>query len=291
MRFFQDPHHKAVGLMFAASVLWSSGGILIKLIPWNAAFISGMRSLIAAAAMFIFMRVSGGKIRFNRYSVSTALFMTCMMFSFVVSNKLTTAANAIVLEYTSPILILVFSAMFLKQKFMRQDVVAVAAVFLGISLSFFDHITPGHLLGNCVALLSGVFCAAMYVICGEADMESRVSGILLSQLLTAVIGVPFAIIDPPKVTLTAVLSLAALGVFQIGISYIFYAMAMRDCPPLACSLIGAAEPLLNPVWVFLFNGEAPGAFALVGGAVVILAVTGWCVWRDRFLAAHSSQQT
>ncbi|WBY63889.1 DMT family transporter [Thermocaproicibacter melissae] len=286
MHFFQDPHHKTVGLMLAASVLWSTGGILIKLIPWNAAFISGMRSLIAGIALFVFIRISGRKIRFNRYSVSTAVFMTGMMFAFVVSNKLTTAANAIVLEYTSPILILVFSAVFLKQKFMRQDITAVAAVFLGISLSFFDHISPGNLAGNCVALLSGVFCAAMYVICGEADMESRVSGIFLSQLLTAAIGIPFAAFDPPKVTLTAVLSLIALGVFQIGISYIFYAMALRDCPPLACSLIGAAEPLLNPLWVFVFNGEAPGVFPLVGGGVVILSVTGWCVWRDRFLAAQ-----
>jgi drug/metabolite transporter (DMT)-like permease len=220
MHFFQDPHHKAVGLMLAASVLWSTGGIR---------FLGGIFEAEIHAARY-HCRCRG----IPRH------------FSFT----------------------------------------AVAAVFLGISLSFFDHISPGHLAGNCVALLSGVFCAAMYVICGEADMESRVSGIFLSQLLTAAIGIPFAAFDPPKVTLTAVLSLIALGVFQIGISYIFYAMALRDCPPLACSLIGAAEPLLNPLWVFVFNGEAPGVFPLVGGGVVILSVTGWCVWRDRFLAAQ-----
>lgn len=285
-----DPHRRAEILMLAAAVLWSTGGVLIKLIPWNAAVISGARSAIAAVVMFFFMRATGSKIRFNRYSVWAALMMTGLMFSFVVSNKLTTAANAIVLEYTSPVLILAFSAVFLKQKFHRQDLAAVILVFLGISLFFFDRLTPGHLAGNLVALLSGVFCAGTYILGGQADTDSRMSGILFSHVLTAAIGLPFAAFDPPKVTATAVLSLLALGVFQIGVSYVLYAMALRDCPPLACSLLGAAEPLLNPVWVFLFDGEAPGAFAIAGGVVVILTVTGWCVWRDRFVAAYRTKQ-
>ena len=281
-----NPHRRAELTMLAAAVLWSTGGVLIKLIPWNAVVISGARSALAAAVFFFYMRATGVKIRFNRYSVSSGLLLTGLMFSFVIANKLTTAANAIVLEYTSPVLILVFSAVFLKQKFHRADLAAVVLVFGGISLFFFDRLTPGHLAGNCVALLSGVFCAGSYVLCGEADTESRLSGIFFSHVLTAAIGLPFAAVFHPLFTVAAVLSVLALGTLQIGVSYILYALALRECPPLACSLIGAVEPLLNPVWVFLYDGEAPGTFALAGGAVVLVAVTGWCVWRDHFLASH-----
>ncbi len=113
------------------------------------------------------------------------------------------------------------------------------------------------------------------------------SGILIGHLFTAIIGVPMIFVFPTPVTSTAVLSILALGIVQLGIPYVFYGLAVKTCPPLACSLIGAIEPLLNPVWVFLFSGEAPGVYALFGGAIVIFAVTGWCVWRDKFVASHS----
>lgn len=281
-----NPHRRAELTMLGAAVLWSTGGVLIKSIPWNAIVISGTRSALAAVMMFFYIRAAGVKIRFNRYSVSSGLLLTGLMFSFVISNKLTTAANAIVLEYTSPVIILVFSAVFLKQKFHAADWIAVVMVFSGISLSFFDRLSPTHLAGNCVALLSGVFCAGGYILGGQADNDSRMSGIFFSHVLTAAIGMPFAAVFPPQFTTVSVLCVLALGVFQIGVSYILYAIALRDCPPLACSLLGAIEPLLNPVWVFLFDGEAPGSFAIVGGALVLVSVTGWCVWRDHFLAAH-----
>lgn len=281
------PRRQSELMMIAAAMLWSTAGILIKLIPWNALVISGSRSLLAVVVMIVYMRATGAKIKLNRYSVSSGIFMGGLMFSFVVSNKLTTAANAIVLQYTAPAFILILSAVFLKQKFRVADLVAVVTTILGISLFFFDRLSAGHLLGNCVSVFSGVLCAVNYVICGQADTESRLSGILFSHMITAAVGMPFIFIYPPAFTAVSVLSVLALGIFQIGVSYIFYALAMRNCPPLACSLIGAIEPLLNPFWVFLFNGESPGSFALLGGAIVLISVTGWCVWRDHFVAAHS----
>lgn len=278
---------KSEGMMVAAALLWSTGGVLIKLIPWNAMVIGGARSLLAAGVLLIYIRLSGAKIRFNRYSVSSGICMAGLLFSFVVANKLTTAANAIVIQYTSPAFILIFSALFFRQKFRRADVAAVVFTIFGISLFFFDRLTPGHLLGNCVAVLSGILCALDYIICGRADTDSRLSGILFSHVAAAAAGLAFVPAFPPVMTPAAVWSVLALGIFQIGVSYIFYALALRGCPPLACSLIGAVEPLLNPVWVFLYNGESPGKFALLGGAVVLVSVTGWCVWRDRFVAAHS----
>lgn len=284
---FFTSRRKSELMAVAAALLWSTGGVLIKLIPWNALVISGARSLLAVGVMLIYIRASGSKIRFNRYSVMSGICMAGLLLSFVVSNKLTTAANAIVLQYTSPAFILIFSALFLKQKFHAADFGVVIATIFGISLFFIDRLTPGHLLGNCVAVFAGVLCAANYIICGQADTDSRLSGILFSHIAAAAVGLSAAFVYPPEMTPVAVWSILALGIFQIGVSYIFYALAFRDCPPLACSLIGAIEPLLNPVWVFLYNGEAPGSFALLGGVIVLVSVTGWCIWRDHFVAAHS----
>ena len=114
------------------------------------------------------------------------------------------------------------------------------------------------------------------------------SGILLGHLFTAAAGIPFMFVFDTPVTAPAVLSILALGVVQLGIPYVLYGIAVKDCPALMCSLLGAIEPLLNPVWVFLFTGERPGVFALAGGVIVIVTITAWCVWRDRSLAAQKT---
>lgn len=279
---------KAILLMAACAGLWSIAGIFIKLIPWNSLVIAGLRSLIAAAVVAAYMHTAKKQIKVNRSSLIGGLFIAGTFLSFVSANKLTTAANAIVLQFTSPVFILIISALVFRQRFRKSDLVVVVVTLLGISLFFFDKLGAGSLIGNCLGILAGLFMAGMYVVTGRTDEDSRMSGILLGHLFTAVVGVPMIFVFPTPVTSTALLSILALGVIQLGIPYIFYGLAVKSCPPLACSLIGAIEPLLNPVWVFLFDGEAPGAYALFGGVIVISAVTGWCVWRDRYVASHSA---
>jgi len=174
------------------------------------------------------------------------------------------------------------SVLFLKQKVTLPDLLTVLLTMGGISLFFFDQLSPGNLFGNFVAIGAGFSMAAMYLATGSTDEESRMSGILLGHLFTAAIGIPFLFVYETPVTMPAVLSILTLGIVQLGIPYLLYGIAVKDCPPLACSLLGAIEPLLNPVWVFLFTGERPGVFALLGGAVVIATITVWCVWRDRY---------
>jgi drug/metabolite transporter (DMT)-like permease len=279
----------AIMLMAACAGLWSIAGIFIKLIPWNALVIAGFRSLIAAVVVLVFMRVTKRQIKINFSSVAGGFFVAGTFFAFVSANKMTTAANAIVLQFTSPVFIMIISAIFFRQRFHKADFVAVIATMFGISLFFFDRLGAGSLLGNCIAILAGAFMAGMYVITGRADEDSRMSGILLGHVFTAIIGIPMVFIFPTPVTSAAVISILVLGIVQLGIPYVLYGLAVKNCPPLACSLIGAIEPLLNPVWVFLFNGEAPGVYALFGGVIVIGAVTAWCVWRDRFVK-NSAQE-
>lgn len=275
---------KSVLQMALCASLWSIAGIFIKIIPWNPLVIAGLRSLIAAGVVCAFMRAAELKIKINRSSVISGICITGTFLAFVSANKLTTAANAIVLQFTSPVFILILSALVFRQRLRKIDIVTVAVTLFGISLFFFDKLGAGSLLGNMLGILAGMFMAGMYVVTGRTDEDSRMSGILLGHLFTAAVGVPAAFFFPTPVTVPAVLSILTLGVVQLGIPYILYGLAVKNCPPLACSLIGAIEPLLNPLWVFLFQGERPGFFALFGGGIVILAVTGWCVWRDRFVA-------
>lgn len=275
------PQNRAIAQMLLCAVLWSIAGIFIKHIPWHPMVIAGFRSLFSALVMFVYMKVKQVPIRPTRGAVISGLLLCLTFFAFVAANKLTTAANAIVLQFTAPVFLLLYSALIFRRRLRLGDVLAVAATLAGISLFFLDELAPGYLLGNLVAILSGAFMGGMYLAVGQGEETRRLNGVLLGQVFTAAVGIPVALFVPTPMTGEAVLNVIILGVVQLGIPYLLLALAIGSCPPLACSLLGAAEPLLNPVWVFLFAGEAPGPFALVGGGIVVAAVTCYCVWRDR----------
>ena len=267
--------NKASLEMLLCAALWSIAGILFKLIPWNGFAVAGMRSLIAGITIYVSMRLMGFHYVLNRRTLLAGFFSGCTYLCFTVSNKLTTSANAIVLQFTSPIFIIIYSAVLFGRKPKKQDLAVVLFTLLGISLFFLDQLKPGYLIGNFVAIGAGMFMAGMYVAVGEIEEEERFSGILNGQALTFLAGLPFFIATKPAVTPTELIALLTLGVFQLGLSYVLYVKASKYCPPLACCLLGAIEPLLNPVWVFLFNGEKPGLFALIGAVIVIVSITVW----------------
>lgn len=270
--------NRAIIEMLICAALWSIAGVFIKFIPWNGFAVSGVRSLIAGATIGIYMLISRKKLVVTRRTLLAGLMSACVYTCFVVSNKLTTAANAIVLQFTSPVFIVLFTALIYKTRIRRQDMLVVVFTLLGIALFFFDQLEPGYILGNIVSIGSGLFMAGMFMAVGDLEGEARFSGILLGQLMTFLIGLPAIILTRPVFTTTATLSILTLGVFQLGISYILYVKASKYCPPLACCLLGALEPLLNPVWVALFYGEKPGLFALIGAVIVVVSISVWCVF-------------
>ena len=270
--------NRAIFEMLLCAALWSIAGIFIKLIPWNSIVIAGIRSLIAGAVMFVYMRYKRIGFKADRRSMLGGLALCCTLTCFVAANKLTTAANSIVLQFTAPMFIVVFSVLFLKKKFSRSDIFAVVLTMLGISLFFFDQLTPGHLLGNCVAIVAGMAFAGYYMSLEGASESERMSAILMAHGLTFCVSIPFIALEPPELGAAPVICIFILGVVQLGIPYVLLGRASGSCPPLACSLLGAVEPLLNPVWVFIFDGEAPGMWALIGGVVVVVTITVWCVY-------------
>ncbi len=268
--------------MVVCAMLWSISGVFFKLLTCHPFVTAALRSAFAAVTIFSYMKIRRQKFICNRSVKLTALFLAAVFFMFVTANQLTTAANAIVLQYTAPVFILIFSALFLKQKFSKADVFVVAATIGGIALFFVDKLDGGRLAGNLLGVGSGVALAGLFLTVGGAkDEEERMSGLLLGQLVTVVIGLPFLAFTENVPDAKAIGYLAILGILQLGIPYILFALASKSCPPLACSLIGMIEPLLNPVWVALFDGEKPGMWALAGGVIVVASIALWCVLKDR----------
>lgn len=284
-----DPKRKAILQMLLCAAMWSTAGIFIKLIPWNSFVITGWRSLISAGTVYLFLRIFKIKFKFNRNAVFMGLFMCLTFNAFVLANKLTTAANAIVLQFTAPLFLMVFSAVLFHEKFRRADIIAVIATMGGIALFFFDKLAGGYVLGNIVAILAGAVMAAMYLAIGKADEDTRMGGMLLGHLFSAAVGIPVTFFVSTPLSTVSILCILALGIIQLGIPYILLVLSSKNCPPLACSLLGAVEPLLNPVWVFLFTGEAPGTLALIGSAVVITSVTLWCIWQNKHTSPEETE--
>jgi len=274
---------KAMLMMAICACMWSIGGIFIKLVSWSPFLIAGGRSVFAALVMGMFMYITKTKVNVCKYSIGAGVCLTGVLICFVTANKLTTAANAIVLQYVAPIFILIISILFLHHKIHKKEVFVVGITAVGIVLFFFDELSPGNILGNIIAMLAGLFLALMFMIVGFGGGEDdsiRLSGILFGHILTALIGIPIGLPMTESFAGIEFLCIIILGIIQLGIPYVLYALASKDCSPLACSLIGMFEPILNPVWVLIFDGEKPGFFALIGGVVVIAAVTIWCVIGD-----------
>ena len=271
----------ALGKVVMSSLLFSMGGLLIKSVPWPALAVSGGRGLIATVMMLIYMKTRGWKLRLEKKAFIQAIFMGLTMTFFVAANKMTTAANAIVIQYASPVWILLISVLFLHQKVRKSDVIVVMVAFFGMALFFFDQLSSEGMIGNLLALLSGICMSIMYVVVGEMEEEVRFTGITMGHALTFLIGLPTMLTADLEFSPVAIGCILALGIFQICLPYILLATALTYCTALTANLVGILEPLLNPVWVFLATGEAPGIFALIGGVIIITSITFWCYWTDR----------
>lgn len=250
------------------ALLWSTGGLLIKYIPGNAVAINGARSLIAVVFFWLYKRSI--KIRVNRYVISAAVCLVMTNLLYVMANKLTTAANAIVLQYMAPIFVLIWDCIYRKKAPKKQQCGIVLMALAGMVLFFFDQLDGGHLLGNILAIGAGLAFSGVFFINSLPEASSEDAS-MLAFLASFVISIPF-LGDVWQMDQRALVALLALGIFQVGLAYILFAKGTKLTSPVSASLIGLLEAILNPVWVFLFYGEKVGKFALVGALVILLAV-------------------
>jgi drug/metabolite transporter (DMT)-like permease len=205
--------------------------------------------------------------KWTRWKILAAAASIMTQFLFVTSTKLTTAANAIFLQYTAPIYIVLLAFWFLREKPSRADWGSMFIIFLGLLLFFGDKLSTNGFYGNILAVLSGVTSALMIVSMRAQKEGTPAESILIANLFTALFGFPFVLRE--TWTLTNWLILLYLGLFQIGLSSLLFSKAIKHVPALEANLVGTLEPVLNPVWVFLFLGESMGSFALFGGLIVL----------------------
>ncbi len=265
-----------VSLMLVCAVLWSTAGLFIKSVPWNSMVLAGWRGLVATLTLYGFMRAMGYRVRIDKRTLIIGFCVSGTSILFLIANRLTTAANAIVLQYTSPVFLVALSMLFFRRRYRTLDYVAVAVTVCGIALFFFDRLTFDHTLGIILALIDGVTMGGVYLFTGESDEERRLSGILLGLGVTAVAGIPFTFAYPPEVTGISILAVIAMGVLQLSLPYALYSIAVKHCPTLACSLIASLEIILSPLWTLVFLREVPGTFAILGSVVVVTMITVWC---------------
>ena len=243
--------------------------MLIKLVDWNPVAIAGTRSGIAGLVMLALVRKP--KFSKSKTQFAGAVFYTLTLILFVTANKLTTAANVIMLQYTAPIWVALLGAWLLKEKTLKVDWLAIAVVMAGMMLFFMGDLGGGKLLGNVLSIMSGVFLALTVVFMRLQKDGSQIEMTLLGNLLTFLVSLPFIFQSMPD--MKSIIGLILLGVFQLGISYTLFSLAVRHVTALEAILIPVIEPILNPVWVFLVTGEQPSGLAMLGGLIVVLAVT------------------
>ncbi|MSM41081.1 MAG: EamA family transporter [Geobacter sp.] len=258
----------AVIFLFLAALCWSLGGVLIKGVAWHPMAISGVRSFIAAGMILLAFGLP--RFTWSGPQIGGALAYAATAILFVISTKLTTAANAILLQYTAPAFAAVFGIRYLGEHPRRSDWIALAVVMAGMVLFFLDKLSLAGLWGNLAALTSGITFAWMALFLRKQKDGSPMESVLLGNLLAGLAGIPFMTGDLPDAG--GWLRLAALGVVQLGMAYIFFTKAIRHVTAVESLLIPTVEPVLNPVWTMLFIGEVPGPLSLCGGAIIIAAV-------------------
>ena len=269
-----DPdHRKSVGLLLLTAFGWSLGGVLMKSVDWPPFAVGGGRGLIAAVFL---LAVAGRGLRFtwSPLQLATALAYTGCTVLFAAATKLTTAANAILLQYTAPVWVALFGAWLLQERATRADWWTMAAAFVGMVIFLYDGLRLNDLGGILLAIASGVSFAAMIVLLRQQRAVSTIEPVIIGNLLGFLIGLPW-ILSASWPDHRSIGALLVLGVFQLGIPYLLYSRAIRHVTALEAVLIPVIEPILNPVWVMLVIGEKPSPLALFGGTIVLGAVT----WR------------
>jgi drug/metabolite transporter, DME family len=255
-----------------AALLWSTGGIGIKGVADSALKVTFYRSVFAAVTLFLMLR---GDVLVRRWK-STAAFAAAIvcygacLTSFVIATKWTTAANAIFLQYAGVVWVLLLAPVVVGEPMRRRDVIAIVVALSGMALFFVGKFETRGMAGNAMALLSSVFFAGLILSLRRENAAAR-SAVTWGNVFLALVLLPFVANDL-ALTARSFAALSFLGIFQIGFAYAAFVKGLKDVTATQASLTGMLEPVANPIWVLLFLGERPSRYALIGGAIVLMAI-------------------
>ena len=261
----------AIGFLVLTGIIWSTGGFMIKLIPWPPLVIAGLRSGIAAIVIYLYDRPQ--KLPVGKYTLGGAVAYAVMVIFFVLANKLTTAGNTILIQYTAPVYVALFGYSFLGEKAGFKDWITILIILTGLLLFFLDELSGTSLWGNIAALFSGFGFAGLILFLRKQKHGRPIDSVLLGNLLTFSICTPFIVQDVTFVA-DVWLKIIFLGIIQLGLAYILFTIAIKHVTALDAVIYPVVEPICNPIFAYIFLNETLGFFARIGGLLVLAGVIG-----------------
>jgi drug/metabolite transporter, DME family len=274
-------HRKGLIYISFTAFLWSTSGFFIKYLSINAFQISFFRSLIAALTVYAItlIRKQHLKFEFDKVSNLAAVFYAGILILFVLATKMTTAANAIFLQFTAPVYLVVLEPLVLKTKFEPKNIITILICIGGMILFFFGKLELGNIYGNLLAICSGI-CFAMFSLLlkykkvkhkTENTLNNVITGNALVALITFFLVFPDFALDTKQA-----LILLYMGAIQIGVSYIIFNEGIKYVSATESMIIATLEAMFNPIWVFIGIGETPSVYSIMGGAIIFGAI----IWRN-----------
>ena len=272
-------HRRGLAYVLISALCFSLAGVLIKIVPWNPVSINGARCIFAIIPMYLYLRATDRRFHVNKQIIGGAVLDFAMLETFVIANKLTTAANAIVLQFTEPVWVILLGWVVFRSRPRASALVASAVVIAGIVCFFFDSLSAGGMLGNILAIASGLAYAGVFLLKESPRCDFECAAIL-GFAACFVVGIPFY---PQETVFTfdIALTIVALGVVQLGLAYLFLSKGLDAVSPVTASLTSTIEPLLNPILVAIVVGETIGPLSIFGAVLVVGAATAYNVYAAR----------
>jgi drug/metabolite transporter (DMT)-like permease len=273
------------GAIFLCALLWSTCGLFIRLLDWHPIVIAGSRSMIAAMFLLALRCFFGKKNDIKEPPqdlhkekpgfltlAACGLCYAAAMILFVIANKLTTAANAILLQYTAPVWTAIMGWFFLRERLRWENWLALVMVSLGILLVFSSGLAAGAFFGDMLAFISGITFAGNSIVLRAHKDRNPADILIFSHIICFIFSIPFFFLYPPSLTVNNLLCIWFMGIFQLGLASALFAYGIKRVTAVQAMITATIEPVLNPVWVLLAIGEQPAFSAIAGGAVILLAV-------------------
>jgi len=261
----------AIGLLVLTGIIWSTGGFMVKVIPWPPLVLAGIRSGITAIVIYCYDRPS--HLRFGKFTLGGAISYAIMVIFFVLANKMTTSGNAILIQYTAPVYVAIFGFSFLGERSTKMDWITILLMLVGLGLFFFEELSFTSFWGNIAALIAGFGFAATTLFMRKQKQGRPIDTVLLGNILTFLISIPF-IMNEVTFEVKPWLGIAYLGIIQLGLSYIIFSIAIKYVSALDAIIYPIIESIFNPILAFLFLGEMMSGNAQFGGALVLIGVSG-----------------
>jgi drug/metabolite transporter (DMT)-like permease len=265
--------------ILSCAVLWSTSGLFIKLIDAHPMVISGARSFLAAILMVTLRIVFPQKTNVKTKTAlkikslwAAGIAYSATMVLFVIANKMTTAANVILLQYSAPAWAALLAAILLREKLLPENKISLALVFAGLIIFFKDSLSSGNAAGSIVAVLSGICYGANAVFLRMQKSGDAAFGMMLAHFITFAVCLPFFFTDTPSIDSASIGAILFMGFIQIGMASVLFSYGIKRLSAAAALIIACIEPILSPVWVLMVTGEKPSFSAVLGGIIIISAV-------------------